>query len=62
MRTLSYIRMVLWAFFGVRRRAAATEELGSARPLVLVAIALGLASSFGFTLWGLARLAADTLR
>lgn len=61
METLSYVRMVLWSFLGIRRRGAAAEELSQARPLVLVAVALGLAGVFGITLWGLAHVAARSL-
>jgi hypothetical protein len=49
--------MVLWSFFGVRRRAAAGEELSQARPLVLVGVAVCLAALFGLTLWGFATVA-----
>ncbi len=51
MGTLSYIRMVLWSFFGIRRRAAAGEELAKVKPLALAAVALVLAAVFGLTLW-----------
>lgn len=39
MDTLSYARMVLWSFFGVRRRAAAGDELARAKPIALVVVA-----------------------
>lgn len=61
MGTLSYIRMVLWSFFGIRRRAAAGEELAKVKPLVLVAVAVVLAAGFGLTLWTLANLAVHSL-
>ena len=61
MGTLSYIRMVLWSFFGIRRRAAAGEELAKVKPLVLVAVALVLAAVFGLTLWTLANVAVHLL-
>lgn len=62
MKTLVYVRMVLWGFFGVRRRMEADEELASVRPLTLVATAIALATVFGVTLFSLARLAVGTLQ
>ena len=61
MDSLSYIRMVLWAFFGVRRGAAAGRELTAARPLLLGATALGLAAAFVLGLVAHARLAVGGL-
>lgn len=61
MDALGYVRMVLWSFFGIRRRSAAAGELDKAHPLALVGVALALAALFGFTLWGVAALAARTL-
>ena len=61
MGTLSYIRMVLWSFFGIRRRAAAGEELAKVKPLALAAVALVLSALFGLTLWTLANLAVHSL-
>lgn len=61
MDSLSYIRMVLWAFFGVRRGAAAGRELTVARPLLLGATALVLAAAFVLGLVALARLAVGGL-
>lgn len=57
MEAIRYVRMVLWSFFGVRRRNAAADELAKARPVILIAVALGLAALFGLSLWGLAHLA-----
>ena len=61
MGTLGYVRAVLWSFFGIRRRAAAGDELTKAKPLVLVAVAIALAAVFGLTLYGLANLAVHSL-
>ncbi len=61
MGTLGYVRTVLWSFFGIRRRAAAADELDKAEPLMLVAVAIALAAVFGLTLYGLAHLAVRTL-
>ncbi len=57
MKTLSYVRTVLWAFFGVGRRRAARDQLARGNPLVLITVALVLAALFGLTLWGLANVA-----
>jgi hypothetical protein len=46
MNALSYVRMVLWSFFGVRRGAAAGRELTQARPVLLAVTAVGLAAVF----------------
>jgi hypothetical protein len=61
MKTWGYVRAVLWGFFGVRRRAAAGDELAKAQPLVLIAFAVALAAVFGLTLYGLANLAVQAL-
>lgn len=58
MNGLAYLKMVLWSFFGIRRRAAAGQELTKANPLALVAVALGAAAGFVCLLVTLARLAA----
>jgi len=50
MNALSYLRMVLWSFFGIRRRASAGRELPNARPGVLIATAFGMAALFVLTL------------
>ena len=57
MKTWGYVRAVLWSFFGIRRNAAANDELSHAQPLVLVLIALALAVAFGVSLYGLAQVA-----
>jgi len=61
MKPLAYVRMVLWSFFGIRRSAAAGQELPSAKPAVVVATAVALAAVFGLGLAGLAQLAAASL-
>jgi hypothetical protein len=38
--------MVLWSFLGIRKGAAAGREAVSARPLVLLVTAVGLAGAF----------------
>jgi hypothetical protein len=61
MGALVYVRMVLWSFFGIRRSAAAGDELAKVKPLAVLATAVVLASLFGLTLWGIANLAVGTL-
>jgi hypothetical protein len=57
MGAVSYVRMVLWSFFGVRRRAAADGELPSVRPVLLALTAVGLAALFVCALLGVAHVA-----
>jgi hypothetical protein len=61
MDTLSYARMVLWSFFGIRRRAAAGEEFARVKPFALAVVAIVLVALFGLTLRGLAELAVQSL-
>ncbi len=51
------VRMVLWGYFGVRRRAAAERELPAVRPVVLALTAVGLAALFVGALLGVAHVA-----
>ena len=52
LNTLRYIRMVLWSFFGIRRRAGADDELSKVRPVPLAITAVLLAAAFGaLLLW-----------
>jgi hypothetical protein len=53
--------MVLWGFLGIRRHEAASSELGSARPLVLLATGIALAAMFVAGLVGAATLAVRAL-
>lgn len=46
MNTLTHIRMVLWSFFGIRPGREAGAEIAKARPLLLVATAMGLTAVF----------------
>lgn len=62
MEIVQYVRMALWSFLGIRRRAAATEELSKVKPLALAAVAVILATTFGVTLWMLASFAASSFR
>jgi type IV secretory pathway TrbD component len=61
MSVLSYVRMVLWGFFGIRRRAGADEETARMRPGVLIAVGLSMAALFGLLMWTLANVAVHTL-
>ena len=58
MSFLSYARMVLWSFFGIRRSAGAAEETGKARLLPLVITAVVAAALFAGTLIAVAHFAA----
>ena len=57
MGALRYVRMVLWSFFGIRRRAGADEELARVRPVPLLVTALLLAAMFVGLLMSVATLA-----
>ena len=46
MKPLHYVRMVLWSFFGIRRRAGAEEELSKAKLVPLLLAAIFLAACF----------------
>ena len=43
---LAYPRAVLWSFFGIRRGAAAREDVAALHPLGLVATGVLLAAGF----------------
>jgi len=47
LNSLRYVRMVLWSFIGIRRRAGADEELARLRPVPLLVTAVVLAAAFG---------------
>lgn len=57
MGALRYVRMVLWSFLGIRRRAGADEELARARPVPLLVTALLLAAVFVGLLMSVASMA-----
>lgn len=54
-RVLAYPRAVLWGFVGIRRGAAAREELSTLHPLGLVATGVALAAGFVLLLLTVAR-------
>lgn len=56
---LKMIRIVLWSFFGVRRRASHNADFAQIKVSLLPFIAVALAGAFGATLLILARLATD---
>ena len=57
MNVLRYIRMVLWSFLGIRRRAGADEELARVRFVPLLVTAVLLAGGFAALLMWAANLA-----
>ena len=61
MNALSYVRMVLWSFFGIRKGASAGRELTQARPVLLAFTAVGLAAAFVAGLLAVANLAVHGL-
>ncbi|MBV8634383.1 MAG: DUF2970 domain-containing protein [Burkholderiaceae bacterium] len=46
MNLLQMIRMVLWSFFGIRKRAGLESDIKSAHPLQILAVALALVAVF----------------
>ena len=54
---LQYIKMVLWAFLGIRHSASASLELGSLRPLYVIVCGLIIAVLLVALLMGLASIA-----
>ncbi|MFT7772964.1 MAG: DUF2970 domain-containing protein [Roseateles sp.] len=61
MPVLSYVRMILWSFFGIRRRAGADEEQARVNPGALIAAGLLIAALFGVVVWTLASVAVHAL-
>jgi len=61
MQVLRYIRMVLWSFLGIRRRAGADAELARVRPVPLLVTAVLLAGGFAAFLMWVATFAVDRL-
>ena len=58
---LRYVQIVLWSFFGVRKRADHAIDLQRARPVPLLLVAIGLAALFVVGLVSLAGLAVRSL-
>jgi Protein of unknown function (DUF2970) len=56
MALLTMIRIVLWSFFGIRRRASHEADFAAVNLSLLPIVALGLAACFGGTLFCIARL------
>lgn len=46
MKLFQLVRMVLWGFFGVRKRAGLESDLGTLHPVQVIAVALVLAAAF----------------
>lgn len=60
MALLAHIRTVLWSFIGIGNRANYRDDLTKVKPLVLMAVAAIILGLFGFSLFGLAKLAVNT--
>ncbi|MBC7990426.1 MAG: DUF2970 domain-containing protein [Luteimonas sp.] len=54
-RCLAYPRAVLWSFFGIRRGAAAREEITTLHPAGLIATGVALAAGLVLLLVSVAR-------
>lgn len=62
MKSLVYIRTVLWSFIGIGSRAKNSEDLAKVKPLGLLAVAFALVAVFLLTIFGLVHLAVGTLK
>ncbi|HEY1130378.1 MAG TPA: DUF2970 domain-containing protein [Roseateles sp.] len=60
MSLLSYARMILWSFFGIRRRAGADQELARVKPGVLIAVGISIAGLFCLLVWTMVNVAVRT--
>lgn len=56
MSYLRMVRIVLWSFFGVRKRASHEADFADVKLPLLPVIAFGLAACFGGTLFCVAHL------
>ena len=54
MAYLRMVRIVLWSFFGVRKRASHEADFANVKLPLLPVIAFGLAGCFGLTLFSVA--------
>lgn len=61
MSLLSYVRMILWSFFGIRQRAGASDELARVKPGALIAVGLSVAGLFCLLVWTMVNVAVHTL-
>lgn len=57
MNLLKMMRIVLWSFFGVRKRASHNADMATVKLPLLPVLAVVLAGGFGAILFSLARLA-----
>ncbi|SAK54255.1 glycerol kinase [Caballeronia temeraria] len=57
MEFLKMMRIVLWSFFGVRKRASHNADFAQVKLPLLPVIAVMLAGAFGLTLLTVAKLA-----
>jgi hypothetical protein len=53
------IKMVSWAFFGIRKNSELQEDMARVNPLHIVAVGIGLAIAFVFCLITLVQWVAD---
>lgn len=60
-KLLQLIRMVLWSFFGVRKRAGLEEDVKSAHPAQVIGVAIVLTGAFIGVLLTLVRTAIASL-
>ncbi len=54
---LKMLRIVLWSFFGVRKRASHEADFAAVRVSLLPFVAVSLAACFGTTLFLVAKMA-----
>jgi hypothetical protein len=57
MNLLKMVRIVLWSFFGVRKRASHNADFAQVKLSLLPVIAITLAGGFGLALLTVAKLA-----
>lgn len=61
MNPLRYVKMVAWSFFGIRRRTDYANDVATAKPLVVIAVAVVMTALLVGALSMIARLAASTI-
>jgi hypothetical protein len=62
MKSLVYIRTVLWGFAGIGSRGSNGDDLRKVKPLGLLGVAAVLLVAFGITLYGIATIAVSSLK
>lgn len=61
MPLLQLIKMVLWGFFGVRKRAALEHDAVTAKPAQVIAVAILMAAAIVFGLLAVVKTAISSL-